>query len=87
MALHDENVRTTDAFTESRAYLAVGKFNQVVLSELDAQIARNFLGESRMRTARVQGHALGCDFVNLAQRGPPLMAGIQIFFESAVSES
>ncbi|CAB4810435.1 unannotated protein [freshwater metagenome] len=40
-----------------------------------------------MRTTRVQGHALGCDFVNLAQRGPPLMTGIQIFFESAVSES
>ncbi|CAB4810454.1 unannotated protein [freshwater metagenome] len=35
MALHDENVRTTDAFTKSRAHFAVGKFNQIVLTELN----------------------------------------------------
>jgi hypothetical protein len=58
-----------------------------VLAEFDSQVTSHFCGKSRMRASRVQGHALGCDFVNLAQRRPPLLTDIQNVFESAVSES
>jgi hypothetical protein len=35
MALHDEDVRAANAFTEPWAHLSVGKFDQVVFAKFD----------------------------------------------------
>jgi hypothetical protein len=75
--LHNEHVTASDAFTEAWTQLTVGKFDDIGFTELDFEMAGNFLGKIGVRTARVEGHSLRGDlvdrFVHVSRR--PLCLG------------